>query len=259
MHRLLHPTRPQDIAARRDLWLDGAIGATCIAAVAIALGMMSVGVLGGEIAYPAVALALIALLLVAARMSLAFAEAQRTLLESRRQAMTDGLTGLGNRRRLLADLRRATTGASPSAPWLFVVFDLDGFKAYNDSFGHPAGDELLARLAQRLTAAVPDAGAAYRLGGDEFCVLARCDEGGVEALLERTRGALTVSGEGFRVGTSAGAVWIPADAQRPPQALQMADRRMYADKARRYASGEQSEAPLFRVRRQRGRDYVTPG
>src|SRR6185312_13035355 len=69
----------------------------------------------------------------------------------REQALTDPLTGLGNRRQLTADLRAAfeerteTAGAS-----LLLLFDLDGFKAYNDTFGHLAGDELLARLGERL-------------------------------------------------------------------------------------------------------------
>ena len=52
------------------------------------------------------------------------------------------------------------------------MFDLDGFKAYNDSFGHPAGDALLVRLGRNLTAAVGHSASAYRMGGDEFCVLA---------------------------------------------------------------------------------------
>ena len=52
-----------------------------------------------------------------------------------------------------------------------MLFDLDGFKSYNDTFGHLAGDALLARLGGKLAAAVAPAGDAFRLGGDEFCVL----------------------------------------------------------------------------------------
>ena len=52
------------------------------------------------------------------------------------------------------------------------MFDLDGFKSYNDTHGHPAGDTLLARLGARLAAAFTESGSAYRLGGDEFCLLA---------------------------------------------------------------------------------------
>ena len=88
----------------------------------------------------------------------------------REEAMTDPLTGLGNRRRLTSDLRAAfEEDAETAAPSLLLLFDLDGFKAYNDTFGHLAGDELLARLGQRLSRAVEGCGHAYRLGGDEFC------------------------------------------------------------------------------------------
>ncbi|CAN5140377.1 hypothetical protein BH20ACT13_BH20ACT13_08130 [soil metagenome] len=49
-----------------------------------------------------------------------------------------------------------------------MIFDLDGFKGYNDAFGHPAGDALLARLGSKLAAVPTSARGAYRLGGDEF-------------------------------------------------------------------------------------------
>ena len=52
-----------------------------------------------------------------------------------------------------------------------MLFDLDGFKTYNDTFGHPAGDALLAHLGAKLAAAVAPYGEAYRLGGDEFCAV----------------------------------------------------------------------------------------
>ena len=56
---------------------------------------------------------------------------------------------------------------------LLGLFDLDGFKRYNDTFGHPAGDALLRRLGSQLQAAVEPVGRAYRMGGDEFCILVR--------------------------------------------------------------------------------------
>ena len=57
-------------------------------------------------------------------------------------------------------------------PLVLVLFDLDGFKIYNDTFGHPSGDSLLVRLSANLATAVEGQGRAYRMGGDEFCVLA---------------------------------------------------------------------------------------
>ena len=71
------------------------------------------------------------------------------------QVITDALTGLGNRRKLFADLaswwQRPEAVTSPS---LLMMFDLDGFKAYNDTFGHSAGDALLARLGAKLAATI---------------------------------------------------------------------------------------------------------
>jgi GGDEF domain-containing protein len=88
-------------------------------------------------------------------------------------SLTDHLTGIGNRRKLKLDLDRALEQATPARPLLLLMFDLNGFKAYNDTFGHPAGDALLVRLAGALEGAMAEHGAsAYRLGGDEFCILA---------------------------------------------------------------------------------------
>jgi diguanylate cyclase (GGDEF)-like protein len=112
-----------------------------------------------------------ALLLALARMALAFLENQRSLTTSHAEARTDSLTGLRNRRCLLADLEVELGLATLASPRALLLFDLDGFKEYNDAFGHPAGDGLLVRLAARLGEAVGSDGCAYRLGGDEFCVL----------------------------------------------------------------------------------------
>jgi diguanylate cyclase (GGDEF)-like protein len=79
------------------------------------------------------------------------------LLErSRREALVDPLTGLDNRRKLMLDLRRATHDISEEIPHALMLFDLDGFKQYNDRYGHPAGDALLNRLGDRLTMAVEE-------------------------------------------------------------------------------------------------------
>ena len=85
-----------------------------------------------------------------------------------------------------------------------TLFDLDGFKAYNDTFGHQAGDALLARLGRRLRDAVAEAGEAYRLGGDEFCILVSGPSADVAhaAAVE----ALNEHGDGFMIGSSHGTV-----------------------------------------------------
>jgi two-component system, cell cycle response regulator len=217
----------------------------------IALAMVALGVFD-MLPREAVLPALLTLLLVTGRMGMAFVEGQQAMLLNRQEALTDGLTGLGNRRALLADLDRTIARATADSPSVCVLLDLDGFKAYNDAFGHPAGDELLARLGQRLADVVGGRGSAYRLGGDEFCVLARDTTIGADGMAATARAALTETGEAFAVTSSAGVVTIPDDAQAPSDVLQVADRRMYADKGRRSSSaGHQSRAVLLRILRER--------
>ncbi len=81
-------------------------------------------------------------------------EKHRLLESSRIEAVTDALTGLPNRRKLFADVEAMLREAEPDEEFALGMFDLDGFKAYNDTFGHPAGDALLRRCAQKLAASV---------------------------------------------------------------------------------------------------------
>jgi GGDEF domain-containing protein len=103
------------------------------------------------------------------------AENRRLLAASQAEALTDPLTGLGNRRALMADLE-ARPEPAEGEQTLLALFDLDGFKHYNDTFGHPAGDAVLELLGGRLADAVTSCGSAYRMGGDEFCVVASVQE-----------------------------------------------------------------------------------
>jgi diguanylate cyclase (GGDEF)-like protein len=200
----------------------------------------------------ATALSLVTLLAVVARMALSFRENLNHLAVSRRQALTDSLTGLGNRRKLIADLEETT--ARPREPGevsLMVVFDLDGFKAYNDAYGHPAGDALLARLGARLGEFTKGRGHAFRLGGDEFAVLAECTVAQVDGLVAGATASLGEHGDGFVVAASQGNVIIPTEAADGEAALQLADRRMYANKSRERASaGTQSRDVLLAALRE---------
>ena len=119
----------------------------------------------------AVGLAASAVLLTLVRGGITLRENVLLIRRSRREALEDGLTGLANRRALMADLEEAFAHGIAHGPRTLAFFDLDGFKRYNDAFGHAAGDALLARLGRRLTEVVAERGTAYRLGGDEFCVL----------------------------------------------------------------------------------------
>ncbi len=165
----------------------------------------------------------------------------------REQAMRDPLTGLGNRRKLADDATRWLPSAG-AAPRLLTVLDLDGFKRYNDTFGHHAGDALLARLGAKLNAELEGFGEAYRLGGDEFCVVQKIEADGVEAAIAASVHALTESGEQFSIDASYGVVLLPHEADSLDYALQLADERMYAQKhGRSSGAGEQARDVLIRT------------
>ncbi|MGH2946231.1 MAG: diguanylate cyclase domain-containing protein [Solirubrobacteraceae bacterium] len=154
------------------------------------------------------------------------------IARSERAATTDPLTGLWNRRKLTADLDEALRHGAGAPERVLVLLDLDGFKLYNDTFGHPAGDSLLVRLAARLAAVVGTDGCAYRMGGDEFCAVLRPGRGPVAAIVAALEAALSERGEGFEVTASSGAAVLPSEAGDAVTAMQLADQRMYASKAR---------------------------
>ncbi|HEY4828835.1 MAG TPA: diguanylate cyclase [Solirubrobacteraceae bacterium] len=164
----------------------------------------------------------------------------------REQALTDPLTGLGNRRRLTEDL--ASAFAERGGASALLLFDLDGFKNYNDTFGHLAGDELLTRLGARLRRAVEGAGRAYRLGGDEFCAHLDLDATDPEALVGAAAAALTEAGAGYAIEASLGVVLLPREADSEQRALRLADERMYAHKrSRSGGAGGQAGEVLVRT------------
>jgi two-component system cell cycle response regulator len=199
-------------------------------ATQVACGLAATGVLiDATVAtvHPlAIALATATMVLVLVRTALTFRENALLLERSRFESLTDALTGVGNRRRLTADLDALLDRVTEDEPHLLVIFDLNGFKDYNDSFGHPAGDALLARLAAKLEAAVAPAGHAYRLGGDEFCTLIPSSE----SLLDRAADALSEQGESFSVSSAFGAVTLPHEATESSAALSLADERLYSHK-----------------------------
>lgn len=192
--------------------------------------------LAGSIA--AIALLVLAFAYANRRARRAREEAERLAAENaslaaanRHEAITDALTGLGNRRALIEALETELADGDPHGRLALALFDLDGFKQYNDSFGHPAGDELLARLGGCLAAAVDGIGTAFRMGGDEFCVLAPAGGGGEQMVARRAAEALTDAGAGCSIGCSFGLAVVPDEAHSVEEALRLADQRMYAEKA----------------------------
>ena len=109
--------------------------------------------------------------------------------DSAELALVDGLTALGNRRRLERDLPLAL--AAGHGPVAFVMVDVDHFKVYNDTHGHVAGDEALRRVAEALRLSVREGDVVYRYGGEEFCVLLPDTvHEEAEAVCERLRAAV---------------------------------------------------------------------
>ncbi|WP_158220813.1 bifunctional diguanylate cyclase/phosphodiesterase [Kineosporia sp. R_H_3] len=137
-----------------------------------ALALLSPPV-AGVINAPARWLAIAALLVASLRTALTYRDLY-ALQDARRQAHTDDLTGLTNRRGFMAAAQMQLS--SDTRPTALLLLDLDGFKEVNDSLGHSAGDALLVVIAGRLARAlappnVPGSCALGRLGGDEFAVL----------------------------------------------------------------------------------------
>jgi two-component system, cell cycle response regulator len=201
------------------------------------------------------ALTVATLIAVVARLVLTFAQNHRLVVELE----TDPLTGLSNRGKLIYDLDHLLS-ADEADPHLLTILDLDGFKAYNDAFGHPAGDALLIRLGHQLADAVGEGGRAYRMGGDEFAMLIPGDAARAAEAVEAGAVALSEQGEGFKVTCSAGSAEVPTEANNRSAALQLADQRMYGEKdSRRPTAGGEVEAVLIRVLNQRAPDLAEHG
>jgi diguanylate cyclase (GGDEF)-like protein len=200
-------------------------------ALVSALAVLVYGNLGHRLTLAAVLLAAATVLAAGALLIVTWRENLALLVRSQRLSLTDSLTGLGNRRRLMGDLRLACRGADGRQPWSLALYDLDGFKLFNDTFGHPAGDDLLIRLAERLRRAVEPGGTAYRMGGDEFCVLFDRSRDDHEALLRASVLALAESGREHSITASHGVVRVPEEASDPAAILQLADQRLYRHKA----------------------------
>jgi two-component system cell cycle response regulator len=239
--------RPIRLEGRRLLVLP-------LAAMTAALGFLvadhfdRISDLGAALAYAT-------LLVAGIRLWLTLGDHMKLLRTSRDEATTDALTGLRNRRALVNDLDEHMVDPSPQRPLLLLLFDLNGFKTYNDTYGHPAGDALLSRLGSALARAVDGRGRAYRMGGDEFCVLAAAPEDQHDEIAGLTRAALSEHGDGFEITAALGSATIDSPDSDRADALRDADRRMYAEKnTLRASAGGQSAAVLLRVLTERHPD-----
>ncbi|MFK7888177.1 MAG: putative bifunctional diguanylate cyclase/phosphodiesterase [Gammaproteobacteria bacterium] len=151
-----------------------------------------------------------------------------------REALTDSLTGLLNRRGLDKELEKLER---EKTPYVLYYIDLDGFKLVNDSFGHGAGDQVLQTVSDRLLACLPEYSAICRFGGDEFVAVVALEAmaDGREALADTLIEALSHTYENefvqrVTVSASIGAAQYPLDAQTAEDIVLCADAAMYQAK-----------------------------
>ena len=161
----------------------------------------------------------------------------RNLALSQARALTDGLTGLPNRRAIEDTLKRMAAYADRTgSPLGVVLFDLDHFKQINDLYGHEKGDEALAAVGAVLATSARASDFGGRFGGEEFIVLLPdTDRGGAAVIAEKMRvavRALEIPGVSRPITASFGAAAIPEDASEPTILLRGADRALYLAKSR---------------------------
>lgn len=159
----------------------------------------------------------------------------RALADTRRQATTDDLTGLANRRFFYEHLTEALSEPAPGDSLVLLLVDLDRFKEVNDALGHHVGDQLLAQIGPRLGKVLRGGDLIGRLGGDEFAVLLRgADAAFAIAVAERITAAFEeafhLDGASLHVDASVGIALAPEHATDGDTLLQRADVAMYQAK-----------------------------
>ncbi|WP_324277119.1 putative bifunctional diguanylate cyclase/phosphodiesterase [Blastococcus brunescens] len=213
-------------------------GAATIGAFVVILASIGMLVVGALIDAPAVAVwcAGLAAIGSGARMAINVRELAQ-LAVTRREALTDELTGLANRR---AVLRRVEELCAEQTPLALALLDMDKFKEVNDALGHATGDDLLRMVATRLEAVLRPGDLLGRLGGDEFAVVALMDadvtvQDAARAVGRRLHDRLAepfvIGGMAIHAAVSVGVTTSTSDpddqGQAPTQLLREADVAMY--------------------------------
>ncbi len=175
----------------------------------------------------------------------------RTHGEVQVRADHDALTGLRNHGAFQRDLGEAIERGGGGRPFAVLMMDLDAFKAFNDSQGHPAGDELLGAIARSMSAAVRGDDRLYRYGGDEFAaILAGADRVTAHDVAERLRRAVAAAGDGRdgpAVAVSIGVACFPDDGRVKGALVTVADQAMYLAKPARRQTAAGRDDPYVRA------------
>jgi diguanylate cyclase (GGDEF)-like protein len=166
-------------------------------------------------------------------------ERQRAEEQIAHMAHHDALTDLANRVLFRKKMEEAQTWLKlRNEEFAIFIFDLDLFKAVNDSLGHPVGDALLRAIAQRLEGCVGEHDTVGRLGGDEFAIIQRAQEDQkqgatalAETLLEKITAPYEVDGHRIVIGISIGIALAPKDGEDASQLLKNADLALYRAKS----------------------------
>jgi diguanylate cyclase (GGDEF)-like protein len=158
-------------------------------------------------------------------------------LDASRLALYDSLTGLSNRHRMTQRLKSVLTAyKAAKRSCALLMLDLDRFKHVNDTLGHPAGDELLKQVAQRLERVIGKSGEIGRLGGDEFqVILPDIDDRGklgelASRIIQMISQPYSLGGSRAVIGTSVGIAIAPYDGIESAELTQSADLALYAAK-----------------------------
>jgi diguanylate cyclase len=183
----------------------------------------------------ALVLATCSLLLVIARMTVTLREARQNSFNFR-DARTDELTGLANRRGFLETITASLAERPKTRPLAVLLVDLNGFKEVNDTLGHLVGDELLTIVGKRFAGCLSRDAAIARIGGDEFAMAfdVRCLDDAIEMarkLASALSEQIVLDGVTVQVRASYGIALYPAHGLTPLQLLRSADVAMYEAKS----------------------------